>query len=170
MSDLSNGPDPGLQQAFHDWSYDEPPRDFARDLAQLAISERAQSGTRRTRHGVVVPLLLAAFFVSLGAAAAWSRFGSPEIGAVEVSAPELTTKREKLSFAVHARGASAERERAKSEPPESGRRANTRLAPPTFAKSQDAQEIESEASQRPRAVHFPSCECGTSGVVCSCAD
>jgi hypothetical protein len=27
-----------------------------------------------------------------------------------------------------------------------------------------------EAPARPRVVHFPRCECGTSGIVCACSD
>jgi hypothetical protein len=169
MNHPSSQPDIELDQALSSWRSDEPPSDFARNIVEAAAREQARGGTQRTGRGVVIPLLLAAIFLSVGAAAAWGVRQKTETSTAEQAEPIAPlTKGEQLSFALHARSANAEREQAKENdqkrpPPPKAENA------PQPPKSDEIDNLGDESAP-PRVLHLPKCECGTSGVVCSCAD
>jgi hypothetical protein len=158
--------DGSLGALLDDWRADRPHDRFASTVVRAAELERARLRAASTPRGVVVPLLLAALFVSLGAAAAFSQRSESSVGAVEetLSDPPLRAIRAP-QVAFHATGESAQ---AEPEPTREASR-NQSVRPPSFAAPTEIAEEETPVVS-PHTVHFPRCECGTSGVVCACTD
>jgi hypothetical protein len=162
MSDRSEVSERDLERALDQWTADEPSSDFAARIAQKV----SQGGTRSARAGrsVVVPLFLAAIFVSLGAAAAWDTWARPVLTVEVERGADPAAKRQIVSLKPHSQIVSAERDQEAAE------QGSLRPQLRKVAAPEAAEQVDEEPPTPPRVVHVPRCECGTSGVVCSCAE
>lgn len=166
MSSMNDDDQP-LASLLSEWQTETPPEAFASTVVRVFESERRASGLRRAPRGVVIPLLLAAAFISLGAAAAFSEraLRSVESGQEQTDeTPVKAGKAPRVSFY-------GTFESARAEPDSSITPARiVRAENPARALSEEVEEVAPPAAETPRVVHFPRCECGTSGVVCTCSD
>lgn len=156
-----------LGSLFGDWQAEEPPEGFASAVVRSFESERRKAGSRWATRGVVVPLLLAAVFISWGAAAAFSEraLRTAELGQEETTETAPKAKEApRLSFYSTLEPSSAEPDPL-IEP---SRNVRPEMRPE--APSGEVEEAERLAAETPRVIHFPRCECGTSDVVCTCSD
>lgn len=162
-----NDDDRPLGSLFGKWQADEPPEGFSSAVVGAFEAERQMRSSRWAPRGVVIPLLLAGAFVSFGAAAAFSEraLRNVESGQEETFRTPLSVEKAPPLF-FH--GAF---ESGRAEPDaltESAR--SVRPESPASATPEEVEEAEPSAPETPRVVHFPRCECGTSGVVCTCSD
>jgi hypothetical protein len=155
-SDLS------LKLALETWDASVPPPNFARAVAEAAVHQR--KAPRSTAQGKVAGgLLLAATFVGLGAAAAyggWQIHPSQVVEAGTYSQPVPAPAR--MLFYSSEPVVAAE--------PEVLIPASVPHQRPPRKSSIAASPVASEAFDEAQPIHLPLCECGTSGVVCSCAE
>lgn len=158
----------GLDFLFEEWGTTEAPEDFAQRVLSAAQVEKTARRSRLVPRSVVVPLLLVALCISVGAAAAWDRWkpvrvgGSVEVTDLEVPRIERSSQ---LSFHMaHDLGHAVPEVGAVDSPRKSSSRVvvSDDVEPPPV----DAIAVE----PKPGIVHWPQCECGTSGVVCTCSD
>ncbi len=155
---------------LEEWSCDEAPLGFAERVAVSARADGSSSGGRGRGRGLLVPLLLAALFISAGAAAAWSQKKQQGVRSAETSHREgglPVPKPQKLSFHGRSGEVRAEPERQIASPVT--KRPALLVEQLVEDSSLDEEELPSEEAA-PRVIHFPKCECGTSGVVCTCSD
>lgn len=152
----------GLLLSEDDWPVDDVPPEFSARVASLCLEQRSAGGGVRSR-GLFVPVLLVALLVSFGAVASLASYAE---GRVRLLPAEDT-------------GTLAPREHRVSVPLSTGSAFAERAVPaepevPTPRSAKPAREPNPEVlpdmPKPPRQVHQPRCECGTSGVVCSCAD
>lgn len=155
-----------LGSLFDEWRADEPSAGFALGVIRAARPAAAVTSTRWTARGVVVPVLLAALLVSFGAAA----FSQREVRSglknslEETDARHPSMKAAPIAFQFPEEAGQAEPDWVDSKP--RVKEPNPKpIAQPAFLT-----EVEVPVVAPPRVVHFPHCECGTSGVVCSCSD
>jgi hypothetical protein len=161
--------DEDFERALGQWSPSRPPSDFAEKVTSRFLQERP-TVSRWPKGRVLVPLLLAALFLSAGAFAAWQEFrprlslvGDDALPAEKRSGTQETRVR---LHQVHQSG-QAEPERHK-EPvaPQPPRKARKDVP----AKVDEIPENKSSGPTPPKKLHLPDCECGTSAIVCSCSE
>lgn len=171
------------------WEAEEPRSDFAtRTLERMirqsqaegesfgiAANARSVSVVRPVfpKKGVLAPLLLVAIFFSFAAAAALGSLVSRK----SVVSSENGTKGDAFSaparqveVGIPASTAHAEREPEVPASHKLPRRAGKGSPEKAGAPDTEQTTKSSSSSRKKEPLHFPQCECGTSGIVCSCAD
>lgn len=170
MSPMHDQDERTLGSLLDEWAADEPPAGFAPTVVRAARPAEGMTVSRWTPRGVVVPLLLAALFVSLGAAAFSEHAERRERKKAALLAETRQEPKKPTQLVFHV---SQEVSQAEPDPVRAFRAAKPRdlpLTSSTLSPPTEASQAEVPAEERPRVVHFPHCECGTSGVVCSCSD
>ncbi len=155
----------GQEPIFSSWNASVPPAEFASRVALLASEEHGR-GTRH-RRGLVIPILLAALFVSFGAAAAWDSLvmsGSQRLVDEPVSAPMVQDARELQwvsAASLRQPKSIPEIDIPKKLPVSRVNRQLVELEPPPAA---------GEPERSPTKLHLPRCECGVSAIICTCIE
>lgn len=163
--------DEDFELALRQWGAKDAPSDFAEKVASRFARERP--GVLRLPKGrVLVPLLLAALFLSAGAFAAWQQWRPRLVSGAGETLAESKLSREAPVF-VHQlqQDARAEPERQKqpsAAPPP--RRDSKSRAPAKAVDSGTTERAEAPGPTPPKRLHLPDCECGTSAIVCSCSE
>lgn len=166
MSPLHDHDERTLGSFLSEWGADEPPAGFSQAVVRAARQADGMTQARWTPRGVIVPLFLAALFVSFGAAAfnEYSTRREPTAAVLVAEPSSEPRKVTPLAFHSPEEASQAEPDRAPSKPRIEPR--ISRLPPPLV----EVAAVQEPVEERPRVVHFPHCECGTSGVVCACSD
>ncbi len=168
MNSIERQSDSEWDSILREWSADEVPDDFATRVVLAARGGQAIHPSPKASRSLGVPLLLVAIFVSVGAAAAWDRYErrQPIAGPGAASQGDAPGARpSRLSFHLVSDDGRAEREETATASTKAakGKRIQT---PNVLISAVD----EATVDTKPRVVHWPKCECGTSGVVCACSD
>jgi hypothetical protein len=154
--------DEELDALLDAWAAPQCPDGFAERAVSRALSDRRVSRPPG-RPGLVVPLLLVAMLVSLGAWAGLeaSRDDSPA-GAPETAPSSVKAKHISFELVAGTTYAEPELETEEEQGPSKPARQDKRSDPDT--------DGEAQSTKPPPVVHWPRCECGTSAVVCTCSD
>jgi len=181
-----------------EWRAQEAPDEFSQDLIKkLAVERRVVSNNWRAR-GLVIPLLMASLLIAWGAAAAFGGPGSSVFSFIDSPEPKrdlspepglertspaaqapIALDEEEVFEVVDApqlgrlQAAPSPQERkliASGRDQESAASGKSKELKPGAVEPEAALKLQTDQVDTRHELHLPRCECGTSGVVCSCFD